>query len=89
MSRLHLWGVLTLSITVVLELLLILNASDGLLWMLTPWFELCRTVTPVAWQTRGNALLAVAWMTSGVVAYAAMLAALVVVVLPGGRRNPD
>lgn len=46
--------------------------------VLNPWFALCDAVTPDAWQTRGNILLGLAWLISGVVAWGAVIGALCV-----------
>lgn len=36
--------------------------------LLAPWFTICEMVTPIEWQTAGNALLGVTWLIPGVVA---------------------
>ena len=41
--------------------------------LLTPWFAICRAVTPLAWQVRGNILLAMMWLFSGVVVYSMLI----------------
>ena len=47
--------------------------------LLEPWFAICRTITPVAWQTTGNALLGLLWLLSGIVVYSMLIGALGVV----------
>ena len=47
--------------------------------MLNPWLGFCRAVTPEAWQTKGNILLGLGWLFSGVVVYSMLVGALFVV----------
>ena len=44
--------------------------------LLAPWLALCAYVTPQDWQVRGNALLGLAWLLSGLAAMAATLGVL-------------
>jgi len=37
--------------------------------LLQPWVAVCRALTPSAWQTRGNLLLGLMWVLSGVAVY--------------------
>lgn len=57
-------------------ILLILFEKDGTRItesVLSPWIALCETVTPVAWQTRGNILLGLSWLFSGMSIYSAII----------------
>ena len=54
--------------------------------MLNPWLGFCRAVTPEAWQTKGNILLGLGWLFSGVVVYS-MLAGALFVVSAVGMEN--
>jgi hypothetical protein len=49
--------------------------------VLEPWFILCTALTPEAWQTKGNILLGLSWMFSGVIVYAGLLGAVCVAFL--------
>ena len=37
--------------------------------LLTPWFAICRAITPMSWQTQGNILLGMMWLVCGVAVY--------------------
>lgn len=41
--------------------------------LMTPWLAMCRIITPDEWQFRGNVLLALGWMISGLFIYGALL----------------
>lgn len=43
--------------------------------LLRPWFAVCQSVTPLAWQVRGNILLSLGWLISGVIIYSALISA--------------
>ena len=45
---------------------------------LKPWFWVCRIVTPDVWEVRGNALLGLGWLFSGVVIYSMLTGAIFV-----------
>ena len=46
--------------------------------VLTPWFAICRDITPVSWQVRGNILLGMLWLFSGVLVYSMLIGVMVV-----------
>ncbi len=46
--------------------------------MLNPWLGFCRIVTPDAWPVRGNILLGLGWLFSGVVIYSMLIGAIFV-----------
>ena len=41
--------------------------------LLTPWFAICRAITPISWQTQGNILRGMMWLVSGVVVYSMLI----------------
>ncbi|NNE91892.1 MAG: hypothetical protein HKN23_09620 [Verrucomicrobiales bacterium] len=43
-----------------------------------PWFRFCEAVTPEAWQVRGNILLGLGWLISGIAVYSVALGGLIV-----------
>jgi len=49
--------------------------------LLAPWFVICRVVTPLAWQVRGNILLGMMWLFSGIVIYSMLMSGVVVACL--------
>ena len=51
--------------------------------MLNPWLGFCQAVTPEAWQTRGNVLLGLAWLLSGLAVYSVLIGAIFVVSAEG------
>jgi hypothetical protein len=51
--------------------------------MLNAWLGFCRIVTPDAWQVRGNILLGLGWLFSGVVIYSMLAAASFIVSAAG------
>jgi hypothetical protein len=53
------------------------RAADALL---APWFSVCAAVTPDAWEAKGNIILGLVWMVSGLVAYCILISAALVVV---------
>ena len=65
--------------------------------LLKPWMATCRAVTPIAWQVRGNILLAMLWLFSGVVVYSMLASAVVIACLsvwqrgrlPGSQQDED
>ena len=61
-------------------------------FILTPWFAICRAVTPLTWQVRGNILLGMMWLFSGVVVYSMLMSGVVVGCLAlwqGGRQSGE
>jgi hypothetical protein len=44
-------------------------------WLYKPVFEICRAITPQAWQTLGNIPLGLTWFLGGTVVYAIVGAA--------------
>lgn len=44
-------------------------------FLLSPWFVICRAITPVEWQIRGNILLGIMVYISGIVVYTMLIAA--------------
>ena len=59
--------------------------------VLTPWFAICRNITPASWQIRGNILLFMMWLISGIIVYSMLLGVTVVSLLAivERRRKPD
>ena len=51
--------------------------------MLNPWLGFCRAVTPELWQVRGNVLLGLAWLFSGMVIYSTLAGAIFVMSASG------
>lgn len=51
--------------------------------MLNAWLGFCRIVTPDAWEVRGNILLGLGWLFSGVVIYSMLTGAIFVVSAAG------
>ena len=43
--------------------------------LLAPWFALCRALTPIEWQARGNILLGMRWLFTGVALYSMLIGA--------------
>jgi len=46
--------------------------------LLTPWFSMCKALTPLSWQVRGNIFLALMWIFSGVAVYSMLIGACLV-----------
>ena len=46
--------------------------------MLNVWLGFCRAVTPETWEVRGNILLGLGWLFSGVVIYSMLIGAIFV-----------
>ena len=55
--------------------------------VLTPWFAICRNITPASWQVRGNILLFMMWLTSGIIAYSMLIGVTVVSLLTIVKRR--
>ena len=55
--------------------------------VLTPWFAICRNITPASWQVRGNILLFMMWLTSGIIAYSMLIGVTVVGLLAIVKRR--
>lgn len=57
--------------------------------LLRPWFLLCRAVTPDAWEVRGNILLGMMWMISGIFVFCILFGAFATLLLAAfeGRRK--
>ena len=51
--------------------------------MLNVWLGFCRTVTPETWEVRGNILLGLGWLFSGVVIYSMLAGAIFIVSATG------
>ena len=60
-------------------------------FVLTPWFAICRNITPASWQVRGNILLFMMWLISGVIVYSMLIGVTVVRLLAivERRSKPD
>ena len=88
-QRLTQWALVTsaLCLLSLIALLLFDRAFLGVTEpMLNPWLGFCRAVTPEAWQVRGNILLGLGWLFSGVVIYS-MLAGAIFVVSAAGKEK--
>jgi len=48
---------------------------------LQPWFGFCQWITPEAWQTRGNVLLGLLWLATGITVYGVVLSILPVAIM--------
>ena len=55
-----------------------------LLW---PSFAVCQAVTPSAWQAKGNILLGLMWLVSGVVVHSMLIGAAFVVGVSVGKAT--
>lgn len=44
-------------------------------FLFAPWFTICRAITPVEWQLRGNILLGMMFLISGIVVYSMLVSA--------------
>ena len=92
--RLTQWTLITstLCLLLVLAVLLFDRTFIGLAEpILKPWFGFCRAVTPEAWQVRGNILLGLGWLFSGLEIYSMLIGAIFVVSAAGMEklREPE
>jgi len=88
-QRLTQWALVTsaLCLLSLIALLLFDRAFLGVTEpMLNPWLGFCRAVTPEAWQTKGNILLGLGWLFSGVVIYSMLIGAIFVVSAEGIKK---
>ncbi len=54
---------------------------------LTPWFAICRNITPASWQVRGNILLFMMWLMSGIIVYSMLISVTIVSLLTIVKRR--
>ena len=54
--------------------------------LLAPWFAICRALTPLAWQVRGNILLGLMWLSCGIIVYSMMISAAAVGLVVGMEK---
>ena len=50
-------------------------ALEVALTLLTPWFAICKAMTPLSWQTWGNIPLFLMWLVSGIAVYSVLIGA--------------
>ena len=86
------WMLLALALWAVWIVLITVPAVDRTAGRLTevvlePWLALCRSVTPEAWQTRGNVPLGLLWLLAGMLVGSMVLAAAGLVVATLLRRS--
>jgi hypothetical protein len=55
---------------------------------LRPWMKVCQMVTPAGWQVRGNILLGLLWIISGLAAYSILLGLLMAMASHVWRKVP-
>ena len=79
-TRFTQWWIMTGSVFVLMFLAVMLSRTltYALDWLLHPWFLFCEAITPQVWQTKGNMLLGMMWLLSGIIAYSATTGALIV-----------
>ena len=54
--------------------------------LLGPWFAVCEWVTPASVQTKGNMLLGLLWVVSGIVLYCAIFGSACAAFLAGVEK---
>ena len=46
--------------------------------IMNSWFPICQALTPIEWQTKGNILLGLMWLVSGLAVYSRTIGAILI-----------